>query len=896
MSPYLKPDPTVDVQIKYDGNDITADCVVTDCWFTARASGFPGEAQVVIRDDAQLMSFTAGKTLELFLDGVREWDGYAVQRKHNYWFEGHTANCYPCPHITPRKHILIGADRNLLFERRVLYNKADPDTANDNIWPAGTSDEDAIEESISLYLDDVDGIDYTTKVETVGSPDPYVEFRLPGPTSMFGLMMRETAESVGAIFYIDPDRYLVYTDVNEPDAPFVLTDQPTTVGEVGYREMYLFHDGTQMVNDALIWGAGQGSPNIVFSRLEDDASIELHGRWQNPNGFRQQVWHQGSVDRIADSIINGSPSSKRGHKDDRVSVECKVFAPGLRVAHKVDFTNEAHGFTDVIPVRNMRISFPTPYNVMYELRLSHELDEPWSIVEPYEPEEPERGETPPPSCSVAPEDAFKNLGITVGAGLVPTTDLGLKGTQQVQTGNVTDHVSIESGDGFPPNKWTFVGDNYFESAVGASGSPMVEYTWVFADKFWYNNGDGGIAVEGDRIHEWINRYTAYQAGTNTINPNWPVVAVMDVSLTMAGTMSDRDVTGQLFPFPGVHMNNTEPAGLHEFMFGLLYPSKFYKEPHTQPAPLIQGSMESGDTIEATVRLLMPSRNYFMLGVDFGEITGLPKWWLERVRINTSVVITYEDWTPAGAILIGPDEDGIPCSERGTLARICETAVHLSGLTYRVRNPYALGTTRVTVDGLTLSGGGTDYAESSPQRGEIELVEAPSGDVYVCYDSSYYTIGLPAPEALFILPVNNAPITGSFGSMADGWPSYYWHGSYYEHFHNGVDFGVGIGTPVYAAADGSVVYEDQEAGGMMIHIYHPFYGFRTTYAHLSERLVANGASVLQGQVIAYSGDSGDVTGPHLHWGLVCAGSAENPLIYCADQSQGNNPVPPRQEVL
>ena len=182
-----------------------------------------------------------------------------------------------------------------------------------------------------------------------------------------------------------------------------------------------------------------------------------------------------------------------------------------------------------------------------------------------------------------------------------------------------------------------------------------------------------------------------------------------------------------------------------------------------------------------------------------------------------------------------------------------------------------------MDGLTLAGSGIEYTESSPERGEITLVNEPTGEVYVCFDVSYYSRGLPDQEALFIVPTSGR-ITGTFGSQYEGWPSAYWNGSYYEHFHNGVDFGVVTGTPVYAAADGTVKYETQAAGGTMIHIYHPFHGFRTTYAHLSQRLVADGATVIQGQIIAYSGDSGTVTGPHLHWGLVYMGSPQDPLPY------------------
>ena len=96
-----------------------------------------------------------------------------------------------------------------------MYNKASPETAVANQWPAGSLDEDVIEGSLDLYLDDIDGLDLSTKVETVGAVDPFVEVRVPGPTQWFGNLLRQIASAVGAeIFYIDPDRYLVYTDVN----------------------------------------------------------------------------------------------------------------------------------------------------------------------------------------------------------------------------------------------------------------------------------------------------------------------------------------------------------------------------------------------------------------------------------------------------------------------------------------------------------------------------------------------------------------------------------------------------------------------------------------------------------------------------------------------------------
>jgi len=150
-------------------------------------------------------------------------------------------------------------------------------------------------------------------------------------------------------------------------------------------------------------------------------------------------------------------------------------------------------------------------------------------------------------------------------------------------------------------------------------------------------------------------------------------------------------------------------------------------------------------------------------------------------------------------------------------------------------------------------------------------------VYICFDGAGYvsTQNFPA-GVLFILPTSGR-ITGTFGAQTATWPPAVWHGQYYAHFHNGVDFGVIVGTPVYAAARGVAVYVDGDAGGTEISIYHTN-GMRTVYAHLSSRIVADGAVVAQGDLIALSGDTGVVTGPHLHWGMVYAGSPENPLPF------------------
>ncbi len=86
------------------------------------------------------------------------------------------------------------------------------------------------------------------------------------------------------------------------------------------------------------------------------------------------------------------------------------------------------------------------------------------------------------------------------------------------------------------------------------------------------------------------------------------------------------------------------------------------------------------------------------------------------------------------------------------------------------------------------------------------------------------------------------------------------------FHNGVDFRARVGTPVYAAATGIVERTGYDRySGKKIIIRHPD-GTRTYYLHLSRILVRKGQRVRSRQLIALSGATGRVTGPHLHFGI------------------------------
>lgn len=83
-------------------------------------------------------------------------------------------------------------------------------------------------------------------------------------------------------------------------------------------------------------------------------------------------------------------------------------------------------------------------------------------------------------------------------------------------------------------------------------------------------------------------------------------------------------------------------------------------------------------------------------------------------------------------------------------------------------------------------------------------------------------------------------------------------------HNGIDFGVAVGTVIYAPHDGIAAIKDDgdKNYGLYLTIDDP--KRRSILAHLSEVLVADGQPVYQGDPIAKSGESGLCFGPHLHW--------------------------------
>lgn len=129
---------------------------------------------------------------------------------------------------------------------------------------------------------------------------------------------------------------------------------------------------------------------------------------------------------------------------------------------------------------------------------------------------------------------------------------------------------------------------------------------------------------------------------------------------------------------------------------------------------------------------------------------------------------------------------------------------------------------------------------------------------------------PLWEGIFDLPITSNRITSPFGTRRS------YNNGPVDGFHTGTDFGAGTDTPIYAPAAGRVVLaEDLVVRGNAVLIDHGT-GVFSGYWHQSDLAVRVGQTVQPGDLIGYVGDTGLVTGDHLHWEMRVGGIAVDPM--------------------
>ena len=160
------------------------------------------------------------------------------------------------------------------------------------------------------------------------------------------------------------------------------------------------------------------------------------------------------------------------------------------------------------------------------------------------------------------------------------------------------------------------------------------------------------------------------------------------------------------------------------------------------------------------------------------------------------------------------------------------------------------------------------AESAALSARIQAAQRAAAARPVAPASGSSGVGQPSASG-FIWPVNG-PITSPFGSRCRG------NGDCSS--HPGLDIGAPAGTPIHAAASGTVIYTGWMGGYGNLTLIDHGRGLATGYGYQSSIAVANGAIVSRGQVIGYVGCTGYCFGAHLHFEVRVNGSPVDPLGY------------------
>ncbi len=154
------------------------------------------------------------------------------------------------------------------------------------------------------------------------------------------------------------------------------------------------------------------------------------------------------------------------------------------------------------------------------------------------------------------------------------------------------------------------------------------------------------------------------------------------------------------------------------------------------------------------------------------------------------------------------------------------------------------------------------------------------------DGEYFTAdGVAVRKSLLKTPIDGAKITSGYGMRVNPILGY-------SAMHQGIDFGAPMGTPIFAAGNG-VIEEIGEKNGYGNYIKVRHNGtYETAYAHISRFAsgLKRGSKVKQGQVIAYVGETGRATGPHLHFEIMVNGQHVNPSTVktvASDKLNGND---------
>jgi murein DD-endopeptidase MepM/ murein hydrolase activator NlpD len=190
-------------------------------------------------------------------------------------------------------------------------------------------------------------------------------------------------------------------------------------------------------------------------------------------------------------------------------------------------------------------------------------------------------------------------------------------------------------------------------------------------------------------------------------------------------------------------------------------------------------------------------------------------------------------------------------------------LQVDGAGGRQRYSFRVGDKKYAEQRLTIK----DERKVSPTPEDLVRIERESKRIGAA--KSHWSDG--DPDSLRLETPAHGPYSSPFGlrRFFNGQP---------RNPHSGLDIAVDTGTPVQAAAAGTVIDTgDYFFNGKTVFIDHG-QGFITMYCHLSEIQVQSGEEVARGEQVARSGMTGRATGPHLHFSVILNNTMVDPALF------------------
>ena len=182
-------------------------------------------------------------------------------------------------------------------------------------------------------------------------------------------------------------------------------------------------------------------------------------------------------------------------------------------------------------------------------------------------------------------------------------------------------------------------------------------------------------------------------------------------------------------------------------------------------------------------------------------------------------------------------------------------------------------------------------QTSPNVVTVDSRPDPSGG------GSSSTVGTPSQKQAPGLPPSNYDVGGDFyyhpslgvGTMTGVWGDARAGGA---RRHEGQDIRMPMNTPLVAVTSGTIKHYKNSSAGTVVYLQGDD-GNKYSYFHLNSRVAKDGQRVQAGQLIAYSGNTGNSSGPHLHFEVWWNGKKVDPRTFLSHTRSPGSPVDPTQ---